>query len=29
MENNPNMKAKEEKIEKMFIEAMATHKTLT
>jgi hypothetical protein len=29
MEKNPNKKAKEEKIKKMLIEAMATHEALT
>ncbi len=29
MENNPNKKTKEEKINKLLIEAMATHETLT
>jgi hypothetical protein len=29
MENNPITKAKEEKIKKMLIEAMASHKILT
>jgi hypothetical protein len=29
MENNPRVKTKEEKIKKMLIEVMATHKTLT